>query len=319
MKNIILIFLLLLIFVTGCAEKIDKTSNLREASNGQEQIEEQNITEPEQEEMEEVPPNPDAGLPAAPAEVVEEVDTPSEIICKKLPLAEGLSRIDRNYCLAVVNHNPEICREIVVEQGDEEDEANKNICLAVSSEDSSYCKKINGIPTKHVCYYQLAVISKNINICDEIDYDENERLQCYFNFVSNLYWWDKSEEIKTEYCNKFPADQPDKSTCLAFKDRDVSLCKDNVHCLTFFEQPMSFCTGKGSILEDCIRDRAMTSKDLSICETLTGEKRDDCIGDFCTHITLDTAICDKISDDMLRQTRYVEVAIHTANQVRGND
>jgi hypothetical protein len=233
-------------------------------------------------------------------------DTLSNQICKK----NEINPVNRYYCLAVVNDNPEFCKKI----DDEEDQV--NLCFAVASANSSYCKNMQPLP-KHVCYYQTAVASKNINICDEIDYDENERLQCYFNFVINLYWWDKSSEIKTEYCNKFPADQPDKSTCLAFKDRDVSLCKDNIHCLTFFEQDMSFCTGKGSTLGDCVRDRAMTSKDLSICETMSGEKRDDCIGDFCTHIILDTSICDKISDDMVKQSRYVEVAVHTSNKVRG--
>jgi len=235
-------------------------------------------------------------------------DTLSNQICKK----NEINSVNKYYCLAVVNDNPEFCKQM----DDEEDQV--NLCLAIASANSSYCKNMQPLP-KHVCYYQIAVTSKNINICDEIDYDENERLQCYFNFVINLYWWDKSSEIKTEYCNKFPAGQPDKSTCLAFKDRDVSICKDNIHCLTFFEQDMSFCTGIGSTLEDCVRDRAMTSKNLSICETLTGEKRDDCIGDFCTHIILDTSICDKISDEMVRQSRYVEVAVHTSNDVRGNE
>ncbi len=297
MKNsiIILSLLILMALVFGCAKQIDRTDDINEVAT-----------------------NSDEELPIVPEDAAEETDTPSDIICQKIPLTQQLSKIDMNYCFAVVNHNPEICREIEVDSGDEEDEANKNICLAVASEDSSYCEKIQDPSPKHVCYYQLAVISENINICDEIDYDQNERLQCYFTFVSNLYWWDKSDDITTEYCNKFPAGQPDRNTCLAFKERDVSLCNNNINCLTFFKQDMSFCEGKGSALKDCVRDRAMTDKDVSICETLTGEKRDDCIGDFCTHIKLDTSICDKISGDMERQSRYVEVAINIANNVRGD-
>jgi len=313
MKKIIII-LSLLILIVGCAEQIDKTDNIKEVPKETEQIEEQTLIEPEQKEVEEAAPKSDEELPIVQEDVVEETDTPSNIICQKIPLTEQLSPSDRYYCFAAVNHNPEFCQKIEVDPGDEEEEANKNICLAVASEDSSYCKKMQDPLSKHVCYYQLAVISDNINFCDDIDYDKNERLQCYFTFVSNLYWWDKSNEIKTEYCNKFPTNEPDRNTCLAFKERDVSLCKNNINCLTFFKQDMSFCAGKGSTLKDCVRDRAMTSKDISICETLTGEKRDDCIGDFCTHIKLDTSICDKISDDMERQSRYVEVAINLASE-----
>ncbi len=243
-------------------------------------------------------------------------DTPSNEICGKLPLTKELNPGGRHYCLALVNHDARFCEKI----DDEENEV--NICFAHAKADSSYCKKIKedsaehiGDPAKHVCYYMLAVSSENIDFCDEITYDTHEREECYFSFVSNLYWFDESDEITTEYCNKFDAGEQ-KNTCLAFKNRDVSLCKNNVNCLTFFEQPASFCTDKGSILKECVRNRAMTSKDLSICETLTGEKKDDCIGDFCTHIQLDTAICDKISDNIERQSRYVEVAMNLGNGVR---
>lgn len=238
-------------------------------------------------------------------------NTPSNTICQKIPLIEQTGTVNKYYCLAVVNKNPEFCNDM----DDEEDQV--NLCRAVASADTSYCKNMHDPMPKHVCYYQTAVISGNINICDEIDYDDHEQEECYYNFISNLHWWDRSDKITTEYCNKFPVSEQ-RDTCLAFKDNDVSLCKNNINCLTSFKQDMSFCTGKGSTLEYCIRDRAMTDKDLSICETLTGEKRDDCIGDFCTHIILDTAICDKISDIHEKQSRYVEVAIHTANNVRGN-
>lgn len=346
MKRIILM-LILIVFIIGCSEQIEKTQEVEgiveepEQKPEAEEIEEveivctdyddnkeecqshseckwtsgENICEPIGKEGEEDEVSEDD-------EEVEENEFTSKLeeglpntlpnrICKKLPLTNELSPGDRHYCFAVVNHNAGFCEEIGQETIDEETDT--NLCLAIAGEDSSYCKKIQKPSSKHVCYYQLAVISENINFCDDIDYDKNERLQCYFTFVSNLYWWDKSDEIKTEYCNKFPAGESDKNTCLAFKERDVSLCKNNVNCLTFFEQEMSFCEGKGSVLKDCVRDRAMTSKDIPICEELSGEKRDDCIGDFCTHIQLDIAICDKITDDKERQSRYVEIAINLAN------
>jgi len=129
--------------------------------------------------------------------------------------------------------------------------------------------------------------------------------------VNTLYWEDKSNQITIAHCNKLL--EPDRSTCLAYKDKDVSLCKDNVQCLTYFEQPMSFCTtGEGKVLDSCIRDRAMTSKDISICEILSGEKRDDCIGDFAGHITQDISTCDKISDDFMKNECYKNVAIQSS-------
>ncbi|MBN2421394.1 hypothetical protein JXB27_03900 [Candidatus Woesearchaeota archaeon] len=303
MKKINLLFVALIILF-GCSEVPDgseKTGNEEAFPISEETI--------SKEELQTEIPQEKASEPE---------DIPNKL-CSMLPLTSELSPADKFFCLAVVNNDPEFCQEIKGDEGeiDEDAEKNKNICLAVSKADTSYCKNIQDISAKHVCYYQTAVINKNINICDEIDFGgENERLQCYFNFVSNKYWWDKSDEIKEEDCNKFPANEPDKNTCLAFKERDVSRCGNNVNCLTFFKQDMSFCSGKGSVLKDCIRDRAMVNKDFSICETLSGEKRDDCIGDFCTHISLDSALCEKISDDMERQSRYMEVAMHMARNQR---
>jgi len=240
-------------------------------------------------------------------------NTPSNEICKKLPLTKGLSPGDRHYCFAVVNKNPDFCELIIIDnEADIEAKNEKNLCLAHAKKDISYCKKMSDNEAKHDCYFGLSVISGDIDICDGIDYDKNERQLCYYSFVNALYWEDKSDKITTEHCNKLPSGSEDRDTCLAFKERDVSLCNNNVNCLTCFEQPMSFCTtGKGKALEYCIRDRAMTSKDLSICETLTGEKRDDCIGDIAGHITQDISTCDKISDIKARNTCYKDVAIQT--------
>ncbi len=247
-------------------------------------------------------------------------NTPSNEICKQLPLTKGLSQEkiltltpgNRYECLAVVNNNPEFCELIKLDN--EEDilgKDDKNICLAHAKKDISYCKKISETGDKKHCYFGLSMISGDIDACDEIDYDENEKELCYWSFVNALYWEDRSNKITTEHCNKLPAGSQSKDSCLAQKERDVSLCKGDFNCLTLFEQPMSFCEGKGKSLKYCIRDRAMTSKNISICETLTGELRNDCLGDFIGHISLEVSTCDKITDYFARNTCYKDVAIQS--------
>ena len=238
-------------------------------------------------------------------------DTPSNRLCKKIPLSNQPPYDERYYCLAVVNHDERFCEGI-----DEKKE--KFICLAHAKRDSSYCKKVVGQDSKHVCYYMLAVSSKNVKFCDDINYldtrEENkeEKLQCYFNFFSNLYQWNKSDEIKTEYCNEFPSDYEDRDTCFALKERNISLCNNVANCLTFFKQPISFCDEHPEI-DGCIKDRAKTNKDVSICELLPQPERDSCVGVYCTHIELDVNICDSIEDIEERQNRYIELAINLAN------
>ena len=335
-----LFFLLLVILISGCAQKIIEEQEQPETATPTELIEEPKVEifcpdyDGNQEEClsheecewdaEENNCDPIGGMDEEDDNDEEddeqseyaselEKDLPDTIqnqICKKLPLTKELSPGDRHYCFAIVNNNAGFCEFI---KGDNEQDIdakeNKNLCLAHAKKDVSYCKKMNSDLGKRTCYFGLSLISGNINICDGIDWDKDLKQLCHFSFVNTLYWEDKSDQITLAHCNKLP--QPDRNTCLAYKDRDVSLCKNNVNCLTFFEQPMSFCTGKGSVLESCIRDRAMTSKDFSICETLTGEKRDDCIGDFAGHITQDISTCDKLSSIFARHTCYKDVAVQS--------
>lgn len=238
-------------------------------------------------------------------------DNPSNVLCKKIPLSNQSPYSERYYCLAIVNHDGRFCEGV-------DEENDKNICLAFAKKDSSYCKKVESRESKHVCYYQLAVSSNNVTFCDGIDYldtaEENkeEKLQCYYSFVSNLYQWGKSDEIKTEYCNEFPADYEDRVACLAMKERDVSLCNNIANCLTHFEQPLSFCD-ESTDMVSCIKDRAKMSKDVSICELLPQPDRDSCVGVYCTHIELDVTICDTIKNIEERQDRYLELAMNLAN------
>lgn len=77
---------------------------------------------------------------------------------------------------------------------------------------------------------------------------------------------------------------------------------------------MSFCNGATfKSEEECIRDRAMVNEDISICDTLSKQAgRDDCYGDFSSHIQPSTTICDKIVGIERRRGCYIDAAINLA-------
>lgn len=238
-------------------------------------------------------------------------NNPSNELCQKLPLSNQPPYGERYHCLALVNHDQRFCEGI-------DEEKARNICLAHAMADSSYCEKIQEDSAQHVCYFMLAVSSQNVKFCDEIDYldttEENmeEKLRCYYSFVSNLYQWGKSDEIKAEYCQEFPTDYEDRDTCLALKERDVSMCNNVANCLTHFEQDISFCDQRPD-WSSCIKDRAKVGKDVSLCELLSQPDRDSCVGVYCTHTELDATICDTIEDIKKRQEMYIELAMNLAN------
>jgi hypothetical protein len=250
----------------------------------------------------------------------------SNTICNQLPTSSDFGLDDNYYCLAVVNHNSSFCEKMLgndaVELGNlEESEEDLNdktqyyICLSAVSKDFSYCKLVRE-DAKKTCYNTLAQLSWNIDVCSEIDYDQNDKQQCYFNFVNALYWENKSEEITTEDCDKVGMNggSLDKNTCLAFKARDVSICESNKNCLTFFHQEMSFCNDATFKNEDeCIRDRALTDKDISLCDKLSSQTgKDDCYGDFANHIQQTISICDKIIGIPRKRGCYINTAINLA-------
>ena len=247
-------------------------------------------------------------------EAIEIPDNLPNTVCKKIPLSDKppYAYSMRYQCLARVNNDARFCEGV-----DQENE--KNMCLAHANEDSSYCEKVEGQEAKHTCYFILAVSSENIEFCKEINYletaqeNKDEKLKCYYGFISNLYQWDKSDEIKTEYCNEFPSDwNQAKTACLAMKERDVSICGDDPECLTHFEQPLSFCDTRPNFAS-CIKDRAKINEDVSLCELLPQPDKDVCYGVYCTHIELDTNICDKIENINKRQEFYVELAMTLNN------
>ena len=245
-------------------------------------------------------------------------DTISNEICKKLPLTDEFISSNKYHCLAMVNNNAEFCEMIKVDnEEDIEAKNDKNICLAHANEDSSYCEKIEGQDANHVCYFMLAVSSENADFCSDIDYldtaqeNKEEKEECYFSFMSNLYQWGKSDEITAEICGHLE-DEMEK-TCLALKARDISMCGSDPNCLTYFEQPLSFCDEHPNFVS-CMKDRAKTSKNVSICELLPQPDRDVCVGVYCTHTELDVNICDTIENIQKRQEFYVELAMNLGNR-----
>jgi len=251
-------------------------------------------------------------------------DNPSNTLCKKLPLTNEFISSNKYHCLALVNNNAEFCEMIKIDnEEDIEAKNDKNICLAHANKDSSYCESIEdqdanhvGDDAKHVCYFMLAVSSENADFCSDIDYldtaqkNKEEKEKCYFSFMSNLYQWGKSDEITAEICGHLEGEM--EETCLALKARDISMCGSNPNCLTYFEQPLSFCDEHPDFVS-CIKDRAKTSKDVSICELLPQPDKDVCVGVYCTHTELDANICDTIEDIQKRQEFYVELAMNLGN------
>ncbi|MFA5174448.1 MAG: hypothetical protein WC438_04680 [Candidatus Pacearchaeota archaeon] len=246
----------------------------------------------------------------------------SNTLCNQLPTSSEFGLDDNYYCLAVVNNNPDFCEKILGDidgpaiPGESEEDLNDKtpyyICLSAVNKDFSYCKLVKQ-DAKKTCYNALAQLSWNIDVCNNMDYNPSDKQECYFNFVNALYWENKSEEIRTDYCDKI-SDNLDKNTCLAFKERDVSLCGSNKNCLTFFPQELSFCNGATFKDEDeCIRDRALVKRDISICDKLSDQTgRDDCYGDFANHIQQNITICDKIIGISRKRGCYINTAINLA-------
>ena len=226
-------------------------------------------------------------------------------ICQKV----SGSNDDVYYCLAIVNNDTNFCQKI---RGIND----KDICLALAGKDISFCQKIKSQEQKENCYHVMSFALKKIDYCEELENWE----QCYFSFVYQLHWQERSDEIKAEYCEKFSEDAgidlAFKDSCWAFKERDPSLCQGNEHCLSFFEQPLSFCdNNKLKTKPDCLRDRALTAKDTSICEKIDDiNMQDNCYSSYSAHIGPDLSLCEKINDRMTRNMCYIEYAINLSRK-----
>jgi len=231
-------------------------------------------------------------------------DNPTSRVCQKISQPE-----DVYSCLAIVNADSSFCQKI----GQAEE---KNLCLALADKDISFCRKIKDQEPREICYYELSFMLKDISYCDELEDWE----KCYFSFVHRLYWQERSNEIQTEYCEKLSknagGDIAFKNTCRALKVDDASLCQGNEHCLSFFKQPLSFCENtKSKNKSDCLRDRALTAKDASICEKVDDvHYRDNCYTSYSAHILPDLSLCEKVSDKMTKNACYREYAINLSDK-----
>ena len=231
-------------------------------------------------------------------------DTSASEVCQKITQQE-----DVYSCLALINADSSFCQK--VESAEE-----KKIYSALSDKDISFCREINDQEAEKICYYELSFMVRDISYCDELDNWE----KCYFSFIHKLYWQGRSDEIDAEYCEKFSenagGDLAFKDSCWALKDSDSSLCQGNEHCLSFFEQPLSFCENtKSKSKPDCLRDRALTARDTSICEKIDDINiRDNCYSSYSAHISPDLALCEKINDKMTKNMCYREYAVNLVNK-----
>lgn len=231
-------------------------------------------------------------------------DNPASKVCQKISQAEDIYS-----CLAVVNADSSFCQNVeTVEE--------RNICFASADKDLSFCRKIKGKEPKKICYYELGFTVKDISYCDELDDWES----CYFSFVHRLYWQERSDEIDAKYCEKFSntagGELTFRNSCWALKERDVTLCQGKEHCLSFFKQPLSFCENtKSKGKSDCLRDRALTAKDTSICEKIDDINiRDNCYSSYSAHIFPDLSLCEEVSDKMTKNACYREFAINLSDK-----
>jgi len=236
--------------------------------------------------------------------------TPINEICLEISHPDNI-----NYCLAVVNQDISFCEKSKML-------AERNLCKAMALRDVSYCREIQDLEPKQVCYYELSFLKEKFDYCEEM----GDPIQCYFAFVYRMHWESRADEIKAEYCDKINDKTPRglilKDCCLAFKEQDSSLCQGNKYCLSFFEQPLSFCDtdfsvpGGGMISKnECLLHRALSEKDPLICERIeSGEPRDMCYADMSTHIYHDLSFCDKIKNGMIRDMCYAEQAIYLSEQ-----
>ena len=217
-------------------------------------------------------------------------------ICRKVTTVN-----EKNYCLAIVNNDDSFCLKIDIL-------GERKICQAVINEDPLYCRDIQEIEPRNMCFNELAEITNNIDYCDETGDQE----LCYFNFISNLYWSSEERQIKNEYCDKFSAKSPERYTCLALKEKDVSFCEgENSACLTLFESDLSFCDDiKPEDKIKCIRDRAIINEDPAICEkALDLDIKDECYFGYVSHFNPDISLCENIKNEQLKNMCYVEGAI----------
>jgi len=227
-----------------------------------------------------------------------------EVIIPNNPPSQVCAQIakkqKRNYCLAIVNKDRDLCNKTM--------EGDKLFCMAIVDNNPELCKKLKPSPQRKTCFTEVARINDNISSCNFAD----NKNSCIGSYFSGLYWDRRFDLIDKKYCEDFPDDG--KVWCLALATQDKSVCGNLPACLSLFTQPLSFCNDQKVLstksLGQCLRDRAMSQRDPTICKLIDNrQERNDCYFNIVGHINPDTSFCSKISDRNLEQLCFLNAAI----------
>lgn len=213
----------------------------------------------------------------------------------------------RYYCLAIVNKDSDLCSKTA--------EDGVLACRAIVENNPELCTKVTPAIQKKTCVNEVARVNDNINSCDFSD----DRKDCVGSYLAGLYWDEKYNLMDKKYCDVFPVG--DKDWCLALVTQDKSACGSNGACLSLFIQPLSFCDNQqmSKSKGECLRDRAMTQKDTTICELINDTSdKDNCYFNIVGHINPDISLCSKISDPELEQECLANAAVKLLDKQLGS-
>lgn len=223
------------------------------------------------------------------------VNNPANQVCAQIAKKER-----RNHCLAIVNKDTNLCNKV--------SEDDQMACRAIVENEPELCLKAEMPIQKKTCIYQVARVNDNINSCDFAE----DRKDCIGSYLAGLYWDKKFDLMDQKYCDIFS--NGDKNWCLALVTQDKSVCGNNPACLSLFVQPLSFCDNQqmSKSKGECLRDRAMSQADPTICDLINDESdKDHCFFNIVGHINPDISFCQKISDPELEQECLSNAAVKT--------
>lgn len=220
-------------------------------------------------------------------------DTPARRACARIT-----NKYRQNYCLAIVNKDKDLCSKT--------SEDGVLACQAIVENKPKLCTTVEPAIQKKVCVNEVARVNDNIASCDFSD----DKKDCVGSYLAGLYWDEKYNLMDKKYCDIFP--EGDKDWCLALVTQDKSVCGNSLACTSLFIQPLSFCDNQqlSKSHGECLRDRAMTQKDPTICGLIDDiGDRDRCYFNIVGHINPDISFCSKISDPELAEECLANAAV----------
>lgn len=201
-------------------------------------------------------------------------------------------------CLAIVNKDSNLCNKTAKD--------GVLACRAIVENNPELCTKVKPVIQKKTCINEVARVNDNINSCNFSD----DKKDCVGSYLAGLYWDGKYNLMDKKYCDIFSDDS--KNWCLALVTQNRSVCGKNSACLSLFIQPLSFCDNlqMSKSKGECLRDRAMSQKDPTICELIENTNdRNRCYFNIVGHINPDISFCSKISDPELKQECFANAAV----------